>query len=292
MGYTILYKSFGIEFPNNQHLLFSEIGSSNLYDTYTNKRCRSWETLNISKSILVSSEDILNYVDGLVGYSFDRKYNTDNVSIQDIKKRLGYYTAISIYGSSTHSTTYSAMLNFLNKAVTTQSIKIEDYFGKGYKLTFKTSNYNIKNKESYDKKFDYNYASTIEEFFNLKLEYDNLVKEDILSNYSIDANYYFFENLIAINKINNRANRQPKPKKELDNGYYIKYASGYFVKVTQRKTYYSYDVLHCTKFKTFKEAKKKLDILKNRSSIHDSFIYQFERKIEDRNLESLNFVKI
>jgi len=292
MGYTILYKSFGIEFPNNQHLIFSEVGCSNVYESGTSKRSRNWEILNINNSKLVTTDDILNYVDGLVSYSFDRKYNTDNVSIENIKKHLGYYTAISIYGSSTHSTTYSAILNFLKKAVTSQSIKVQDYFNRGYKLVFKTSYYSIKNKESYDKNFDYIYTSTIEEFFNVKSQYDDLIKDGIIFNYNIDANFNFFENVIALSKINNRANRNPTKTQELDKGYFIEYDGGYFVKMTQRKTFYNYDILRGKKFKTLKEAKKKLEVLKQRSGSDKCFIHQFTKQPDSRYLEILKFVKI
>jgi hypothetical protein len=62
--------------------------------------------------------------------------------------------------------------------------------------------------------------------------------------------------------------------------------------MTQRKTFYNYDILRGKKFKTLKEAKKKLEVLKQRSGSDKCFIHQFTKQPDSRYLEILKFVKI
>lgn len=267
MSYSIFYKSFGIEFPDNQHLIFVECGDSNVFD-YSNKRSRSWGLFHSSDSDVFSTPNtLLKWVDDIVNSKLLEGLREDE-SLESIRKTLGWQCGLKIYGNS--KTSYLNILGFLKGATKVRTIKAEDYFKKtGFKLTFKASKWNVKDEQRFDSsKYERTQISTIEEFYSVKKEYDTLVADGILFRYFLEADYYYFESLLRDIKYDNKVKRREsiKNSKNFDKGFYIDFNGNYFAKSTGRHTRYSLYFSGAKKFKTLSVAKKKFDYLRVRHS--------------------------
>jgi hypothetical protein len=271
MSYDILYKAGTLKLEDNKYLLVELSGSNNVID-YDGKRSRDWwvrpKTFNSDSYFIFSKEDIFNHCEHIRNEAI-KNYE----SYTD--KHFGWYTAISLYGKSTGTTTYGNYVGFYKKALDKYSMPIEEYFDKGGSITIEISNsWSItKIQELKMPLLKPITVKTKEDFYKAYNLYHNLYNDKF---FQVTISYYILENLI------NRVDRQSKlensnkrryPKDtgiDINDFYTLEFDLGYLVKKTKNgMSYATYLNSKVKKFKSEKEATKFLNSLIERSDFYN-----------------------
>lgn len=127
MSYSIYYKHLFLRLSDNSLIPMVEAGDNNVWDG--RKRSREWQSCHFGKTIKLSytEDEILRDLDRIfldvtenARRHFDDfpQYVPANMTPgKDAKERFGYYYGASIYGKTSHTTTWGAFRNFFLSAI-------------------------------------------------------------------------------------------------------------------------------------------------------------------------------
>lgn len=143
MSYCILYRKLCLRLPDGSLLAFVEAGDNNVWGinplTGREERSRSfsaWDfVLGGGRKLSYTKEEIAAWLDNELKRSIDYAKSSYDSSPEDynstpekdVASRYGFWSAISIYGKSTHSTSWNQFRHFFEDGIK-KAIPIEDYF--------------------------------------------------------------------------------------------------------------------------------------------------------------------
>lgn len=131
MSHTILYNRLFIKLKDGSFIPLVQAGDNNVYDidplTGREKRSRDWEGWIFGKrKTSYTREEIYDYLNERRA-SVLKDYQSDN-SEQDIISHYGWFKAVTLYGKSCSTTSFSAYSNFFLKGME-NAISFEEFVG-------------------------------------------------------------------------------------------------------------------------------------------------------------------
>lgn len=117
MSYDIFYKKQFIKVSNTQVIPFIEMGSNNLWESDNNRRVRSWCNCraNTDGQIIVDNTTLLANIEAYRERLIERNKDRTDTVYED--KSFGWFTAISMYGKSTATTTFNDYNNIYKSGI-------------------------------------------------------------------------------------------------------------------------------------------------------------------------------
>jgi len=250
MSYQIIYDSFAIRLPkSNRYLPMVLMGSSNLRDARTNRRCRDWYCWAPDGSKTYSEYELRQSVESFKEslIQSNKEYQNNYPHWSDYEdKSFGWFAGIAVRGSHTSKTTYNMFKNMFNLK---KVVDIDEYL--------KTFSLKIEKLGSAQ------YINSEDDLFECLSD-----SEGQWISTSVHNRWSSGEVLKLIDPNLLPQKKEPRQKKEVvqDHYYTIMYESWYLKKVTKR--YIRYNQTHpVLKFRTEKEAQRKLRTLDERFRI-------------------------
>lgn len=115
MSHSILYNRLFVRLADGSFILCVEAGDNNVYDldplTGREKRTRSWGGwYPVRNELSYTRDEVLTYLQKQRSRTLETKHEGE--SDRDALARFGYYRSVSLYGRSTHTTSFGAFSNF------------------------------------------------------------------------------------------------------------------------------------------------------------------------------------
>ena len=263
MSYTILYAKQFIKIDEKRVIPFILQGDNNVYET-DRKRARDWsDSYMFNKTIVTSNEALLQEIERFKQDTIERcnEYvkQYDETWAYD-EKRFGYHTGIAVGGRHTTKTTFGMFKNFFANGIK-DAKTIEELRELGCSLGIRVSSYDNKNitEAGLEIKPTVNFTSTEQAIATIE-EYEAYYK---------GHNVYLYIYAYGMDRVVEKTKKTKTPKKieKVDQYFQINTPFGLFVKNTARG--FQYSRWNAKAFRTERDAKRSLDILKNKFPQHN-----------------------
>lgn len=263
MSYTILYAKQFIKIDEKRVIPFILQGDNNVYES-NNKRARDWSnSYGFTSTIITSNEALLQEIERFKQDTIERcnEYvkQYDETWAYD-EKRFGYHTGIAVGGRHTTKTTFGMFKNFFANGIK-DAKTIEELRELGCSLGIRVSSYDNKNitEAGLEIKPTVNFTSTEQAIATIE-EYEAYYK---------GHNVYLYIYAYGMDRVVEKTKKTKTPKKieKVDQYFQINTPFGLFVKNTARG--FQYSRWNAKAFRTERDAKRSLDILKNKFPQHN-----------------------
>jgi len=260
MSYTIYYRKQFIlvgQGPdgNNIYIPMVESGDNNVYES-NRKRSRDWmfrKDFTEGNPVATEKEMLDNATESY--YTFNRYGKEDNITEKEYQSKYGYYSGLSIRGSSTSKTTWGMFLGII-KTGCKQAIPLNELPG-GLKIWLPEYSWTTKELEKQGKKIlDPIYVKTTEEYLAAFKVYSEYYGKDFY--WHVDFNHEWdLYNIFSKRKCVNREKRSNDFEYIPTNKFFILVSNengGTFVKNTKYGYKYSHHNTGGKQFLTKKDA--------------------------------------
>ena len=267
MSYTILYDSAFVRLKNNTILPFVLAGCNNVWEANSKRRARDWQMwLPFAGGSKVIKED---YIETMLSDWRQSVIDRNNKWVEEYKdnggwdvysdKRFGYFDGVSVYGKSTHTTTWGNVVGFFERGVK-NAISFDQFLSIS-SIRLRVSTWE---KKVNDLGLEYEVVYVKDEkHFLSELERFNLVYGLNKISWYIEPGGFYGDRLgkeIRSRFFGDTSLKRicmHKEYKTVDSAYTIMFDGNYFKKRSKRSIYYSYSVPK-HKFETLKQAEAKL----------------------------------
>jgi hypothetical protein len=263
MSYTILYAKQFIKIDETRVIPFILQGDNNVYES-NQKRARDWSNSYMFNSTIITSNEaliqaVVDYKNEVIercnGYvnQYDETWAFD-------EKRFGYHTGLALGGRHTSKTTFGMFQSFFVSGIK-DAKTVEELRELGCSLGIRVSSYDNKTitEAGLEIKPTVNFTSTEQAVATIE-EYEAYYK---------GHNVYLYIYAYGMDRVVEKLKKckAPKQKTKVDHYFQINTPFGLFLKNTARG--FQYSQWNAKAFRTERDAKRSLDILKNKFPQHN-----------------------
>jgi hypothetical protein len=263
MSYTILYAKQFIKIDEKRVIPFILQGDNNVYES-NQKRARDWSNSYMFNSTIITSNEaliqaVVDYKNEVIercnGYvnQYDETWAFD-------EKRFGYHTGLALGGRHTSKTTFGMFQSFFVSGIK-DAKTVEELRELGCSLGIRVSSYDNKTitEAGLEIKPTVNFTSTEQAIATIE-EYEAYYK-----GHNVYLYIYAYGMDRVVEKLKKR--KAPKQRTKVDHYFQINTPFGLFLKSTARG--FQYSQWNAKAFRTERDAKRSLDILKNKFPQHN-----------------------